>query len=53
MKKQIALLAIILLISTAYAISAAKRFGFWGIAFYLVVWVAVFSWERSRRNSRK
>jgi hypothetical protein len=31
MKKQIALLAIILLISAAYVISAAKRFGLWGV----------------------
>jgi hypothetical protein len=48
MKKQIALLATILLISTAYAISAAKHLGFWGLAFFVVVWVAVFSWARSR-----
>jgi hypothetical protein len=50
MKKQIAVLAIVLLISAAYAISAAKRFGFWGLAFFVVVWVAVFSWARSRKK---
>jgi hypothetical protein len=50
MKKQIALLAIVLLISAAYAISAAKRLGFWGLAFFVVVWVAVFSWARSRKK---
>jgi hypothetical protein len=33
MKKQ-TLLAVTLLISAAYAISAAKRFGFWGLAFF-------------------
>jgi hypothetical protein len=50
MKKQIALLAITLLISGAYAISAAKRLGFWGLALFVLVWVAVFSWARSRKN---
>ncbi len=50
MKKQIASLAIILLVSTAYAISAAKRLGFWGLAFFVFVWVAVFSWARSRKK---
>ena len=50
MKKQIALLAVILLISAAYAISAAKRLGFWGVVFFAFVWVAVFSWARSRKK---
>jgi uncharacterized protein (DUF58 family) len=50
MKKQIAFLAIILLISAAYAISAAKRLGFWGVALFVFIWVAVFSWARSRKK---
>jgi hypothetical protein len=51
MKKQIALLGIILLISTAYAISAAKRLGFWGLVFFIFIWIAVFVWARSRKKS--
>jgi hypothetical protein len=51
MKKQIALLGIILLISAAYAISAAKRLGVWGGVFFAFVWVAVFLWARSRKKS--
>jgi hypothetical protein len=51
MKKQIALLVIIFLISAAYAISAAKRLGFWGVVFFIFVWIAVFVWARSRKKS--
>jgi hypothetical protein len=51
MKEQIALLGIILLISTAYAISAAKRFVFWAEAFFVFVWVTVFLWARSSKKS--
>jgi hypothetical protein len=49
MKKQIALLGIIFLISAAYAISAAKQLGFWGGVFFVFVWVSVFLWARSRK----
>jgi len=51
MKKQIALLGIILLISAAYAVSAARRIGFWAGILFVIVWVAVFSWARSRKKS--
>ncbi len=50
MKKQIALLAIAFVISVTYAIYAAKRLGFGGLALFVFVWVAVFSWARSRDN---
>jgi len=51
MKKQIALLGIILFISAAYAILAAKQLGCRGLAFFVFVWIAVFMWARSRKKS--
>jgi hypothetical protein len=51
MKKQIALLVIIFLISASYAIFAAKRLGFWGVVFFIFVGIAVFVWARSRKKS--
>jgi hypothetical protein len=51
MKKQIALLGVILLISATYAISAAKRLGFWGGVLFVSIWVTVFLWARSHKKS--
>jgi len=50
MKKQVALLVAILVVSIAYAIHAEKVLGFWGLGFFLVVWIAVFWWARSRQK---
>jgi len=49
-KKQFALLIVILLISSAYAIYAAKSLGPWGAVFFILVWVAVFWWARSQKK---
>jgi hypothetical protein len=45
-KKQFALLIIILLISSAYAIHATKMIGVWGAVFFVFVWLVVFWWAR-------
>src|SRR6202020_1942944 len=42
MKKQLALLIVVLLISFAYAIQAGKAFGWWGFVLYILIWLAVF-----------
>jgi hypothetical protein len=49
-EKDLALSGISLLVSAAYAISAAKRLGFWGVVFFVAIWVTVFLWARSRNK---
>ena len=49
-KKQWALLIFSVFVSTAYAVYAAKRLGFWAAALYITVWMAVFWWARTRKR---